>query len=124
MPLVCMEDDDSSWTSLSSCPLLSLDGGQPFPEALKVHRAESAIVQAVARTATFAPDHAPVVRTHRAGEASLAQGTQHREHVHITECRRMRCLVKAARPGDFHVATMHEVDPVQRAEPSYHCRQI
>src|SRR5579885_2084539 len=109
---------------MSLIPVSSVAVGHSFPEALQVHRAERAIVEAVAGTASLAPDHASMIGTHRTGEADIAQRPHHLEHVDASEPTGMRRFVELFIARAPNIATMHEVNSAARAKRANHRRQI
>src|SRR5689334_8541302 len=77
---------------------------------MQVHRAERAIVEAIARLTGLAPDHASMIRANRPVEAGFVQGTEYRVHVDITAIRWMRGLLKRMLASPLDVAAVREVD--------------
>ena len=72
---------------------------QAFPKPLQVHRAERAIVQAIARTSGFAPDHPAMVRE------IGAQG-----RIHFAHCRNVRVTGEHAFDETAHPTRCGDVD--------------
>src|SRR5690606_36510108 len=90
-------------------PGAPLARGEPFPEAEEIGGPQGAIVQPVPRPAGLTPDHPPMVRTHRPGEAGIAQRAQDLAHVDASQGRRVRALVKLPLAGPQDVSAMHEI---------------
>ena len=56
-----------------------------LPHPLQVHGAQRPVEQPVARTTALAPNHPPMIGSHRTTEARVGEHPQHGQHVDVAE---------------------------------------
>src|SRR5258706_2857510 len=108
----------SRFSPRATTSIIGTASAQAFPQPLQIRRTECSIVETVTGPTLFAPNHAPVIGTHRAIEPALAESGQHLSHIDVAELSRMRRFVELMRARDFHVSRVHEVDPSCISEPA------
>src|SRR5258708_3368929 len=114
----------SRFSPRATTSIIGTASAQAFPQPLQIRRTERAVVETVTGPTLFAPDHAPVIGTHRAIEPALAQSAQHLSHIDVAELSRMRRFVELMRPRAFPLSRLPEVHPSSITQPPPPCPHL